>query len=69
MTDTQTWYIVKRSAGNCEIIPSKQLEDDNSEIIEQWGPFPNQGEAMGCAPQEAIARRVGLIRAGKCQPQ
>lgn len=61
MTNTQTWYIVKRSTGNCEIIPSEQLRDDNSEIIEQWGPFPNQGEA--------IARRVGLIRAGKCQPQ
>ncbi|MBD2387423.1 transposase [Cylindrospermum sp. FACHB-282] len=61
MTNTQTWYIVKHSAGNCEIIPSKQLEDDKPEIIEQWGPFPNQGEA--------IARRVGLIRAGKCQPQ
>ncbi|MEH2254660.1 DDE transposase family protein [Nostoc sp.] len=60
MSNSQTWYIVKRSAGNCEIIPSDQVSDDNLEIIEQWGPFSSQ--------EEAIARRVGLIRAGKCQP-
>ncbi len=57
----QTWYIVKHSTGNCEIIPSGEIEDDNPEIIEQWGPLASQ--------EEAIARRVGLIRAGKCQPQ
>jgi hypothetical protein len=61
MVNTQTWYIVKRPAGNCEIIPSNEVAgDDNSEITEKWGPFESQGEA--------IARRVGLIRAGKCQP-
>ncbi|WP_375470293.1 DDE transposase family protein [uncultured Nostoc sp.] len=60
MNNSQTWYIVKRSVGNCEILPSDKLGNDNLEIIEQWGPFSSQGEA--------IARRVGLIRAGKCQP-
>ncbi|MDZ8186652.1 MAG: DDE transposase family protein [Nostoc sp. ChiSLP02] len=60
MTDAQNWYIVKRSAGNCEIVPSDQVAEDNPEIIEQWGPYTSQ--------EEAIARRVGLIRAGKCQP-
>jgi hypothetical protein len=60
MKESQTWYIVKRSGGNCEIIPSDQVGDDNLEIIEQWGPFSSQ--------EDAIARRVGLIRAGKCQP-
>ncbi|MEH1812834.1 MAG: DDE transposase family protein [Nostoc sp.] len=60
MKESQTWYIVKRSAENCEIIPSDQVGDDNLEIIEQWGPFSSQ--------EEAIARRVGLIRAGKCKP-
>ncbi|MHC5595800.1 MAG: DDE transposase family protein [Nostoc sp.] len=60
MNDPQTWYIVKRSGGNCEIIPREQVGDDNLEIIEQWGPFSSQ--------EDAIARRVGLIRAGKCQP-
>ncbi|MEH1937527.1 MAG: DDE transposase family protein [Nostoc sp.] len=60
MNNSQTWYIVKHSVGNCEIVPSDLVGDDNLEIIEQWGPFSSQEEAM--------ARRVGLIRAGKCQP-
>ncbi len=60
MKDSQTWHIVKRSDGNCEVIASDQVDDDNLEIIEQWGPLSSQ--------EEAIARRVGLIRAGKCQP-
>jgi hypothetical protein len=61
MDNTQSWHIVKRPAGDCEIVPSQEItEDDNLEIIEQWGPFISEGEA--------IARRVGLIRSGKCQP-
>jgi hypothetical protein len=61
MNNAQSWHIVKHPAGNCEIVPSQEItEDDNLEIIEQWGPFTSVGEA--------IARRVGLIRSGKCQP-
>ncbi|BAZ48346.1 transposase [Nostoc sp. CENA67] len=60
MSNTQALYIVKRPTGNCEIVPSNQVGDDNPEIIEQWGPFTSE--------EEAIARRIGLIRAGKCQP-
>ncbi|MEI2581488.1 DDE transposase family protein [Scytonema sp. PRP1] len=61
MSNTQIWYIVKRTAGHCEIVSSNEATgDDNPEIIEQWGPFTSEGEA--------IARRVGLIRSGKCQP-
>lgn len=57
----QNWYIVKRPAGHCEIVPSSQVAGDNdTSIVERWGPFTSQ--------DEAIARRVGLIRAGKCQP-
>jgi hypothetical protein len=56
----QYWYIVKRPSQKCEIVPSEQVEDNNPEIIEKWGAFSS--------PEEAIARRVGLIRAGKCQP-
>ncbi|MEH2423027.1 MAG: DDE transposase family protein [Nostoc sp.] len=52
--------MVKHSIGNCEIVPSDLVGDDNLKIIEQWGPFSSQ--------EEAIARRIGLIRAGKCQP-
>jgi hypothetical protein len=63
---TQTWYIIKQPQGTCEIVPSEQITEDNQEInnpeiIEKWGPFVSQGDA--------IARRIGLIRAGKCQPQ
>ncbi len=58
MNSTQSWYVVKLPAGNCEIVPSNKLGGDNPDI--QWGPFSSQ--------EEAIARRVGLIRAGKCQP-
>lgn len=61
MNDTQAWYIVKRSNEQCEIIPSEQAEDKQTpDLVERWGPFNSQ--------QEAIARRVGLIRAGKCKP-
>ena len=61
MNDSQKWYIVKRSDQPCEIIPSTQVEgQEDPSIVERWGPFDSQ--------QDAIARRVGLIRAGKCQP-
>ncbi len=61
MTESQKFYIVKRSAGNCEILPLAQLEAQNPTIIEKWGPYDSA--------EDAIARRIGLIRAGKCQPQ
>ncbi|MBD1932618.1 MULTISPECIES: DDE transposase family protein [Cyanophyceae] len=61
MTDSQTWYIVKRQDQKCEIIPSDRVErEEESAFVERWGPFNSQ--------EEAIARRIGLIRAGKCQP-
>ena len=58
MGDAPTWYIVKSESGNCQIVSSSDLNRVNAQ--ETWGPFTSQ--------QEAIARRVGLIRAGKCQP-
>ncbi len=43
---------------------SKQPESEpleaEIETLQQWGPFETQNQA--------IAKRVGLIRAGKCQP-
>ncbi len=61
MNTTQNWYIVKQAAGHCEIIFSKETTEDNEPSDqERWGPFSSQ--------DEAIARRVGLIRSGKCQP-
>jgi len=61
MSDSPSWYIVKRNEGHCEILPSQQVETQtDSNIVERWGPYRS--------PEEAIARRVGLIRAGKCKP-
>jgi hypothetical protein len=67
MTPSNTWYIVKRPEGNCEIIPAVELqnlamddENKNTSTTERWGPFDSEAEAT--------ARRIGLIRAGKCQP-
>lgn len=61
MNTAHTWYIVKRPAGHCEVISSNQTTEENDPSVqERWGPFSSQ--------DEAFARRVGLIRAGKCQP-
>ncbi len=67
MSELQKFYIVKLPAGTCEILPLAeasqriaQLEATNQTIIEKWGPYDS--------PADAIARRIGLIRAGKCQP-
>ncbi len=57
MTNSQSWYIVKLPAGNCEIVAT---EPSGTEVEQQWGPFASK--------EEAIARRIGLIRVGKCQP-
>ncbi|WP_199192142.1 hypothetical protein [Chlorogloea sp. CCALA 695] len=56
MTPAQSWYIVKLPPGNCEIVSTKPSATEG----EQWGPFLSK--------EEAIARRIGLIRSGKCQP-
>lgn len=56
---SEQWFICKRDTGICEIVKSdRQVDIPNSS--ETWGAFASQGEA--------IAKRVGLIRAGKCQP-
>ncbi|MEM9536673.1 MAG: DDE transposase family protein [Cyanobacteria bacterium P01_E01_bin.45] len=49
------WYVVQRPEGHCEIVDAAQAEDAT-----HWGPFASQGDA--------IARRIGLIRSGQCQP-
>ncbi len=61
MVSSQTFYIVKQSSGTCDILSSEQLEKQEDPTLEKWGPF--------ASPDEAIARRIGLIRSGKCQPQ
>jgi len=56
---SEQWFICKRDSGICEIVKSDRKEE-LTDSIETWGAFASQGEA--------IAKRVGLIRAGKCQP-
>jgi len=64
VSDANQWYIVKQADGHCDIVPSQPPTDappaDTDQPQSQWGPFDSQADA--------IARRVGLIRAGKCQP-
>jgi hypothetical protein len=57
---SEKWFICKRDTGICEIVKSDHSEQI-ANSVETWGAFASQGEA--------IAKRVGLIRAGKCTPQ
>jgi hypothetical protein len=53
-----TWHIVQQPEGHCEIIAGDNIAPPLPP--NHWGPYPTQGEA--------IAKRVGLIRSGKCRP-
>jgi hypothetical protein len=57
---TTAWYIVKIANNTCQIVNHEVTENTDAELIDRWGPFESQSEA--------IAKRVGLIRSGKCQP-
>ena len=59
MNKKGTWYILKTTEDYCQIIES--LDEPLTEDAKYWGPFPSR--------EDAIAHRIGLIRAGKCQPQ
>jgi hypothetical protein len=52
-----TWYIVKNPDQSCAVTEDPALAET---AREKWGPYPTR--------DEAIAKRIGLIRAGKCQP-
>jgi len=64
MSETDTWYVVKEETGTCGVVPAHQLIHSSTQpatsLVERWGPYQSR--------DEAIARRVGLIRAGKCKP-
>lgn len=62
-SDSQGWYIVKTATGHCEITQHELTPESDStpERNTSWGPFDDQ--------QTAIAKRVGLIRSGKCLPR
>lgn len=54
------WYIVKQDSEQCQILSEVEQNALNNLELTQWGPFRTKSQA--------IAKRVGLIRAGKCQP-
>jgi hypothetical protein len=56
-TTATPWYVHKLVDEHCEI----SSEPAKPGTLATWGPYPSQ--------DEAIARRVGLIRAGKCKPK
>ena len=60
MNDRQYWYVIKQQDGTCRVasFASEQIKTPEQE---QWGSYDSE--------QEAIAKKIGLIRAGKCQPQ
>ncbi|MBW4656379.1 MAG: hypothetical protein KME20_25545 [Kaiparowitsia implicata GSE-PSE-MK54-09C] len=71
MTEPHQWYIYQQPDGHCLILTEDNLSDQEvepihpssssaEESLQRWGPFESQSEA--------IARRVGLIRSGKCKP-
>ncbi|TAD77471.1 MAG: DDE transposase family protein [Oscillatoriales cyanobacterium] len=57
------FYIVRCADDRCEIVAIDQLSMllDPHPSGDRWGPYAER--------TEAIAKRVGLIRSGKCQPQ
>jgi hypothetical protein len=57
MDEKECWFIHKLADGTCEISQEPEVRDAER----TWGPFEGHGEA--------IARRVGLIRSGHCQPR
>lgn len=56
--NSQNWYIVKEESGTCSIVSREGEETPSAGKV--WGPYPSR--------EEAIARRIGLIRSGRCQP-
>jgi hypothetical protein len=51
------WYIVKQPDETCQIVDDSAVAEA---AAEKWGPYGSR--------EEAIAKRIGLIRAGKCTP-
>ncbi len=57
------WYIVKQKDNTCKIVSfdTQQQTPQGSSQRSQWGSYSSE--------QEAIAKKIGLIRGGKCKPE
>ena len=58
--ETESWHVVQQTGGHCEIFSQAELAQV-TDSPKTWGTFASRAEA--------IAKRVGLIRAGKCLPK
>lgn len=58
---TDCWHVAQQTSGHCEIFNQTELDQLTQQPPKIWGPFASRAEA--------IAKRVGLIRAGKCLPK
>lgn len=55
------WYVVQGEDGSCQVLSAESVSRERLQDQRPiWGPYATQ--------DEAIARRVGLIRSGKCNP-
>ena len=60
-TDKNFWYVIKQKDDTCEVVELKHPENTPKQSYEsQWGGFKSE--------QQAISKKIGLIRAGKCKP-
>lgn len=57
METSSNWYIVKLADDTCEIIQTQKKPQEQ----DCWGQYSTL--------PEALAKRVGLIRAKKCKPK
>ena len=60
MSDSEKWYIVKTENGSCQIITEMEFTSSEEGFTQEWGPMESH--------DEATAKKIGLIRSGKCQP-
>ena len=61
MNQPQTfWYVIQQQDKTCRVVSFEQEQTKTPEQA-QWGYFQSQ--------PEAISKKIGLIRAGKCQPE
>lgn len=56
---TQFWYVLQKQDQTCKIVTCN-FPQTKTPKEKQWGPFSSK--------QEAIAKRIGLIRSRKCKP-
>lgn len=59
------WYILRDLEGYCEVVDASACPPVGDPVEgrprDRWGPYGSRADA--------IAKRVGLIRAGKCKPR